>query len=71
VPEDQDQAGKIAPLGLNQAQIYLHGRLEAQRERTGKVRALVLKGGSRASRPISAAGITGEPRIARASGFSS
>lgn len=38
------KAGKIEPLKLNQAQVYLHGRLEAQRERTGKVRALVLKG---------------------------
>lgn len=32
------------PFNLNEAQRYLHGRLEAQRERTGKVRALVLKG---------------------------
>lgn len=38
------KSGDIAPLGLNQAQLYLHGRLEAQRERNGKVRALVLKG---------------------------
>lgn len=38
------KSGKIEPLTLNQAQIYLHGRLEAQRARTGKVRALVLKG---------------------------
>lgn len=38
------KAGEISPLKLNQAQTYLHGRLEAQRERTGKVRALVLKG---------------------------
>src|SRR4051812_33094990 len=38
------KAGKITPLELNQAQIYLHGRLEAQREKIGKVRALVLKG---------------------------
>jgi hypothetical protein len=38
------KAGKIEPLVLNQAQLYLHGRLEAQRQRTGKVRALVLKG---------------------------
>jgi hypothetical protein len=38
------KAGQIEPLTLNQAQLYLHGRLEAQRERTGKVRALVLKG---------------------------
>lgn len=36
--------GKIAALELNHAQRYLHSRLEAQRERTGKVRALVLKG---------------------------
>lgn len=38
------KSGKIEPLQLNQAQLYLHGRLEAQRERNGKVRALVLKG---------------------------
>jgi hypothetical protein len=38
------KGGKIEPLVLNQAQLYLHGRLEAQRQRTGKVRALVLKG---------------------------
>jgi hypothetical protein len=38
------KAGKIEPLILNYAQKYLHGRLEAQRERTGKVRALVLQG---------------------------
>lgn len=36
--------GSIQPLTLNAAQIYLHGRLQAQIERTGKVRALVLKG---------------------------
>lgn len=38
------KAGSIAPLTLNQAQRYLHERLEDQRERTGRVRALVLKG---------------------------
>lgn len=32
------------PLVLNEAQRLLHGRLEGQRQRTGKVRALVLKG---------------------------
>jgi hypothetical protein len=32
------------PLMLNEAQRYIHARFEAQRERTGKVRALVLKG---------------------------
>lgn len=36
--------GSIVRLVLNEAQTYLHGRLEAQREATGKVRALVLKG---------------------------
>lgn len=36
--------GAIVPLSLNEAQNYLHSRLEAQRVRTGKVRALVLKG---------------------------
>ena len=36
--------GTIAQLVLNEAQKYLHPRLEAQRARTGKVRALVLKG---------------------------
>lgn len=38
------KAGTIQPLRLNTAQRYLHSRLEAQRARTGKVRALVLKG---------------------------
>lgn len=36
--------GSIEPFALNKAQLYLHGRLEAQREATGKVRALILKG---------------------------
>ena len=40
----KDARAGIQPLLLNEAQQYLHGRLEAQRERTGKVRALVLKG---------------------------
>lgn len=38
------KSGKIEPLSLNQAQRYLHKRLEEQRARTGRVRALVLKG---------------------------
>lgn len=38
------KAGSIEPLKLNRAQRYLHGRLQSQMERTGKVRALVLKG---------------------------
>jgi hypothetical protein len=40
----RSKSGKIEPLTLNQAQIYLHGKLEEQRAKTGKVRALVLKG---------------------------
>lgn len=35
--------GKI-PFLLNQAQIYIHEQLEKQREDTGKVRAIILKG---------------------------
>lgn len=38
------KAGAVAPLALNRAQAYLHGRLEDQKRETGKVRALVLKG---------------------------
>lgn len=38
------KAGAIVPFTPNRSQLYLHGRLESQRERTGKVRALVLKG---------------------------
>lgn len=38
------KAGAIEPLTLNRAQEYIHERLEAQREKTGKVRALILKG---------------------------
>lgn len=36
--------GSIARLLLNEAQRYLHGELEAQIARTGRVRALILKG---------------------------
>lgn len=36
--------GSIIPFAANAAQIYLHERLEGQKRRTGKVRALVLKG---------------------------
>lgn len=38
------KSGKIVPLTLNRAQRHLHERLEDQRRRTGKVRAIVLKG---------------------------
>jgi len=36
--------GSIVPLALNEAQKYLHAKLEQQRLESGKVRALVLKG---------------------------
>lgn len=40
----KDPRSGPVPLILNEAQRHLHGRLEAQRQRTGRVRALVLKG---------------------------
>lgn len=40
----KNKGGELIPAQLNRAQIYLHEQLEAQRERTGMVRALVLKG---------------------------
>lgn len=38
------KSGSIVPLVLNRAQAYIHERLEKQREATGRVRALILKG---------------------------
>lgn len=38
------KAGSIEPLILNRSQLYLHERLEKQKRKQGKVRALVLKG---------------------------
>ena len=40
----KDKAGRVIPFQLNKAQQYVHQRLERQREETGKVRALILKG---------------------------
>jgi len=40
----RDKPGNIIPFKLNDAQIYIHSKLEKQREETGKVRALILKG---------------------------
>lgn len=40
----KDKSGQIVPFRLNRAQTYLHERLEEQLRKTGKVRALVLKG---------------------------
>jgi hypothetical protein len=38
------KAGAVAPLIFNRAQKYIDSRLEDQRSRTGRVRALILKG---------------------------
>jgi hypothetical protein len=38
------KAGKVEPVILNKAQKYIHDKLENQLDRTGKIRALVLKG---------------------------
>ena len=40
----RSKSGEIRPFKLNRAQTYLHNRLEEQRQRTGKVRAVCLKG---------------------------
>lgn len=39
----KDKAGQIVPFELNQAQRFIHQKLEKQRLDTGKVRALILK----------------------------
>lgn len=39
----KDKAGKLERFRLNTAQRYIHNRLEEQKARTGKVRALILK----------------------------
>jgi hypothetical protein len=38
------KSGAVVPFELNKAQLYIHGRLEAQKQEKGRVRALVLKG---------------------------
>lgn len=38
------KSGKESTFALNRAQTYIHEQLEAQRRRTGRVRALILKG---------------------------
>lgn len=40
----RSKSAKVIPLELNQAQIYIHDRLEEQKRKTGRVRALILKG---------------------------
>jgi hypothetical protein len=36
--------GRVAPFVLNEAQLLIHAALERQREATGRVRAVILKG---------------------------
>lgn len=38
------KSGSVEPFIMNRAQLYIHGRLEAQLKETGKVRAICLKG---------------------------
>lgn len=40
----KSKSGKTEEFKLNKAQSYVHGRLESQKSRIGKVRALILKG---------------------------
>ena len=40
----RDKDGKIVALALNRVQLHLHDRLEAQKARTGRVRAIIGKG---------------------------
>jgi hypothetical protein len=40
----RDKDGRIIPLVINDAQKYIHSKLEEQLDKTGKVRALILKG---------------------------
>jgi hypothetical protein len=47
LPEDPDKQGKIVPLEFNEAQMYIHRKLEEQKKKLGFVRAVVLKGGNK------------------------
>jgi hypothetical protein len=40
----RSKSGKVVPFEFNRAQKYVHARIEEQRAKTGKVRALVTKG---------------------------
>jgi len=40
----KDKAGKLSPFVLNRAQRYIHEQIELQRGKTGRIRALILKG---------------------------
>jgi len=40
----RSKSGEVKPLTLNRAQLFIHKRLQDQLEKTGKVRAIILKG---------------------------
>ena len=40
----KDKSGAVLPLRLNKAQEHIHQKLEEQKKKTGKVRAIILKG---------------------------
>lgn len=40
----RDKNGQVSPFQLNKAQKYVHDQIESQLNRTGKVRAMILKG---------------------------
>lgn len=40
----KSKVGKMVPFRFNRAQLYLHGRIEDQRRRTGRVRIIIVKG---------------------------
>lgn len=39
-----DKSGKLVPFKLNKAQLYIHDKLEQQKQEKGRVRAIILKG---------------------------
>lgn len=40
----KNKSGEIVPFKMNKAQLYVHDMLEAQKKKTGKVRAIIVKG---------------------------
>lgn len=40
----RNKFGQVRPFVLNKAQLYIHNKLEEQKNRTGRVRAVILKG---------------------------
>ena len=55
----RSKSGDVKAFTMNRAQQYVHACIEEQRAKTGKVRAIILKAGSRAYRRTQKPGITG------------